>query len=257
MLLIDTHNHMYLKAFADDVAEVVARARNIGVYRILLPAIDGETHADLVLLAETYPDLCYPMMGLHPTSVKQNWQEEFSIVKNLLSTEKFFAIGETGIDLYWDTSFAREQEEAFRAQIELSLEYNLPVVIHSRQSFSEVIAVLQDYASTGLRGVFHAFSGNLVQANQAIDLGLFLGVGGVVTYKNSGLGEVIKEVGLEYLLLETDAPYLAPVPHRGKRNEPSFLQHVVQQIASLKDVEAEHVAFITSQNAIRLFDLPE
>lgn len=194
-------------------------------------------------------------MGLHPTSVKENYQNELDICKNWLDSRKYCAIGEIGIDLYWDKTFVKEQQIAFDTQINWALKFNLPIVIHSRESFDEIFEILENYKNTNLKGVFHSFSGNLEQANKAIELGFLLGINGIVTFKNSGLDKTVAEVPLEKLILETDAPYLAPVPKRGKRNESSYVKYTAQKIAEIYQTKIERVAEITSHNARNLFNL--
>lgn len=252
MDLIDTHAHIYLPEFDDDRAAVIKKAADAGVKKILLPAIDARTHP-LMLEAEATYDACTAMMGLHPCSVSENWESELTIVKDWLKERSFVAVGEIGLDFYWDKTFAAQQYEAFERQIGVALRYDLPIVIHSRNATDECIKVVQKYP--GLRGVFHCFSGNAEQTKKIIDLGFFLGIGGVVTFKNAGLDKVVEQVELNTVVLETDAPYLAPVPYRGKRNESSYLKGIAEKIASLKGMPVEKVAEITTQNAKTLFKL--
>lgn len=249
--LIDTHTHIYLPEFENDLEQVLARARASGVGHMLLPAIDSETHARLLEIAGNHGLL--PMMGLHPCSVNDNYQAELEVVEQYLSSQPFVAVGEIGLDFYWDKTHVAAQYKAFHRQVELALQYNLPISIHSRNATDECIEVVRQYP--GLRGVFHCFSGTPDQARAAMSTGFYLGIGGVVTFKNGGLDKVFAEVGLEQVVLETDAPYLAPVPFRGKRNEPAHLEHVVARLAQLTGVSVEAVAARTTENARRLFNI--
>jgi len=224
---------------------------------MLLPNIDSNSIDGMLELCENYPENCFPMMGLHPGSVKENYPEELKLVEEWLNRDKrFIAIGEIGIDLYWDKAFQEEQKIVFRMQLQMAKARQLPVVIHSRNSFTEIMQILEDELSPGLEGVFHCFTGNIEQAKKIIDSGFKLGIGGVVTFKNSGLDMVIPQVGLEHILLETDAPYLTPVPYRGKRNESSYVYYVAERIAEIKNTSIEEVATITTKNAKELFHLP-
>ena len=255
MTLIDTHAHIYLDQFTNDREQVLERAADKGLSRILLPAVDSESHAAMLQLEDSYPAVCSSMMGLHPCSVKANFEEELAFVKDHLTNRKFIAIGEIGLDFYWDLTFREQQYEAFRRQIEWALEYEIPIAIHSRDATQECIEVVRSHQNGNLRGVFHCFSGSTQQAKDIMDLGFYLGIGGVVTFKNGGLDTVIQEMGLEQIVLETDAPYLAPVPFRGKRNEPSYLAYIAQKIADLKEMSVDEVAAITTANAQNLFGL--
>jgi TatD DNase family protein len=255
MNLIDTHSHIYSDEFSKDIYKVVDKSKEVGISKILLPNIDSKSIQAMHNLEKMFPDFCISMMGLHPTSVNNNYQQELDICKMWLKSRNYCAIGEIGIDLYWDKTFAKEQQIAFKTQINWALEYNLPIVIHSRESFNEIFEVLEDYKNSELTGVFHSFSGNLEQANKAIDLGFHLGINGIVTFKNSGLDKVIAEIPLEKLLLETDAPYLAPTPNRGKRNESSFLIYTAQKIAEIYQIDIEKIAETTSNTAKKLFNL--
>lgn len=252
MVLIDTHTHIYLPEFEQDLPAVLEKAAANGVRYCLLPAIDSSTHSRMLYLAQQRP-FCKAMMGLHPCSVTADFESEVLIIKNYLQEQSFVAIGEIGLDFYWDKTFIKEQYDAFHQQIALALEKGLPVVIHSRNATDECIEVVRQY--TGLQGVFHCFSGNVAQAQAAIDAGFYLGIGGVVTFKNSGLDGVIAEVGLDKVVLETDAPYLAPVPYRGKRNEPAYTALVAEKLASITGRPVAEVAQITTENAVRLFNL--
>lgn len=255
MKLIDTHSHIYLPELASDLDGILQRAEKEGVEKILLPAIDSETHPSLLRLHQQFPGRCLGMMGLHPCSVKENFREELAIARDYLSNEKFVAVGEIGLDFYWDKTFTTQQYDAFHTQIAWALELDLPIVIHSRNSTDECIDVVKQHQQGKLRGVFHCFSGDAKQAHEVMALGFYLGIGGVVTFKNSGLDKVMESVPLSHVVLETDAPYLAPVPFRGKRNEPSYLKYVVEKLAQVKGCSTEEVARVTSENARNLFDL--
>jgi TatD DNase family protein len=253
MLLIDTHAHIYLPQFERDRGAVIERAAAAGVEAILLPAIDSATHELVLQLEAEYPQ-CRAMMGLHPCSVDGNWEKELEVVEGYLARRNFLAIGEIGLDFYWDKQYTEQQYAAFHRQIRLALERNLPIVIHSREATDECTAVVEQYP--GLRGVFHCFSGTEEQARRILATGFYLGIGGVATFKKAGLDAVVAAVGLERVVLETDAPYLAPVPYRGKRNEPAYTALVAQQLALACGVEVEAVAAQTTANAKNLFGLP-
>ncbi len=254
MILTDTHTHLYLDNFDQDRDLVMERAFNEGVNNILLPNIDSSTIEALHALCDKYPEKCHPMMGLHPTSVAENYEDELAIVKKNLEQRKYVAIGEIGIDLYWEKKFQTQQVIAFEQQIDWALEYDLPIVIHGRDSFDEIFEVLDRKNTENLRGVFHCFSGNIEQAKQALSYGNFkLGIGGVVTFKKSKLPEVVKHCDMEDLLLETDAPFLTPTPYRGKRNESAYIRYVAEKIAEIKETDIKTVAAITTTNAKELF----
>ena len=253
MIITDTHAHIYLPEFADTRKEMLERAEKEGVTKILLPAIDSESHASLVNLAKEFPGQCRPMMGLHPCYIKANYRGELKIVRDYLEQGGFVAVGEIGLDFYWDKTFTEQQYLAFEEQIRWALEFDLPIAIHSRNSTDECIDVVRRNQNGKLKGVFHCFSGNEEQARQIMDLGFYLGIGGVVTFKNGGLDKVFETIGLERVVLETDAPYLAPVPFRGKRNEPAYLKYVVEKLAGLKNVSIENIAEITERNVLELF----
>ncbi len=255
MHLIDTHTHIFLPEFNNDREEVIQNARNSGVDKILLPNVDSTTSESLVNLAEKYPDFCLPMMGLHPTSVHENYKEELKKVDVWLQRKKFYAIGEIGIDLYWDKTFKTQQEEVFRYQVQLAKEYNLPIVIHARESFEEIFKIVGNEIDERLSGIFHAFTGNQKQAEQIIEWGFKIGIGGIVTFKNAGLDQVVENIDINHIVLETDSPYLAPVPKRGKRNESAFIVYVAQKIAEIKNISIEEVARITTHNAKQVFRL--
>ncbi len=254
-MLIDTHSHIYSEEFLHDRDEALQRAYSNGVKKIVLPNIDSGSIKHMLDLADAYPHLCYPLMGLHPTSVDEDYKDELQAVEYWLEKRKFYGIGEIGIDLYWDTKFVNEQKEAFRYQIQLAKKYNLPIVIHVRNSFDETLEIVAEEQDGSLRGIFHCFSGEETEAKKVIDLGFLLGIGGVLTFKNSSLDEVIKAVDIKNLVLETDTPYLAPVPKRGKRNESAYIVYVAQKIAEVYDVSVAKVAEITTSNARNLFGI--
>ncbi len=253
MFLTDTHTHLYLEEFDKDREKVIHNAISEGIKYMLLPNIDSTSIDGLLNLCDQYPDNCFPLMGLHPTSVKENYKDELEIVDHWLQKRTFYAIGEIGIDLYWDKTFRKEQEIAFAEQIELAKKYQLPIVIHMRNSFDEIYDILQDDISAELTGVFHCFTGSKEQAIKITDMNFMLGIGGVVTFKNSGLDEVIKNIELKYIILETDSPFLAPVPYRGKRNESAYIRLIAKKIAEIKNISIEEVARITTHNANQLF----
>ena len=253
--MIDTHAHIYLEHFDEDIQNVLDQAEEAGVHRILMPNIDSSTVKAMNQLAEDNPDKLIPMMGLHPCSVKENYRDELKLVEEELRKGGYLAVGEIGTDLYWDKTFWEEQQEAFNIQCELGLELELPVVIHCRETIDETIDLVRPWAEKGLSGVFHCFTGSLDQANSIIDMGFYLGIGGVSTFKNGGLDKVLPDVNKEFVVLETDSPYLAPVPFRGKRNEPSYLRNVAEKLALYWECSFKEVDEITTQNANRLFKL--
>lgn len=253
-MLIDTHTHLYSEEFNDDRLVSINQAMEKGVSKFYMPNVDSSSIEGMLALEVHFPEHCFPMMGLHPCSVKENYREELDTVKRWLDLRRFSAIGEIGLDLYWDKTFIKEQELAFREQIFWALEYNYTVVIHCRNAFAEIFDILKSYDKLP-KGIFHCFSGDIIQAQQVLSLGNFkLGIGGVVTFKNSGLDKVVEQLNIHDIVLETDAPYLAPVPHRGKRNESAYLPLVAEKIAQIKNVSVEEVASITSQNAIEIFE---
>ncbi len=253
MHLIDTHNHLYLAEFDGDREEVISRALEAGVTSILMPNIDSASIDPMLALADKYPDLCLPMMGLHPTSVRENYMSEIDIVERKLASGKYYGIGETGVDLYWDKTWFREQLVSFRRHLELAEEYHLPIVIHARESIEVIFDQLKSFGPGRVNGVFHAFPGGKDEARKAVDLGFLIGVGGVVTFRNSTLGEAVTEAGLDNIVLETDSPYLAPVPYRGKRNESSYLDYIVARLSEILSLQPSEVAEKTTGNALRLF----
>lgn len=254
-MIIDTHCHLYLDEFKDDIEEVIKRAEREGVRQFYLPAIDSSEIDNLLLLEERFPGKCIAMMGLHPCSVKENYKDELATVKEWLENRKFAAVGEIGLDFYWDKAFTKQQYEAFRKQIEWSLQYHLPIVIHSRDAMQETIEVVKEYSAKGVKGIFHCFGGSYQNAKDILDAGFYLGIGGVLTYKKSGLSEVLEKIDLKHLVLETDSPYLTPVPFRGKRNESSYIKYVVEKLAIIKKVSMKEVAAITTVNAQKIFGL--
>jgi len=255
MNFVDSHAHIYLDDFKDDLDKVIETANKKGISTILMPAIDSSTHVAMLQTEQAYSASCRSMMGLHPCSVKDDYQKELVQVADYLSRRKFVAIGEIGLDFYWDVSFKSQQYDTFQRQIGWALSYDIPVVIHSRNAVDECIQVVQDHQDGNLKGVFHCFSGTIDQARKIIELGFYLGIGGVLTYKNSGLDKVMSEIGLANLILETDAPYLTPVPFRGKRNEPGHITIVGEKLADINNIPVNEIANITTQNAQKLFGL--
>ena len=252
-MLIDTHSHIYLPEFDNDRLDMLHRAEKEGVAFVLMPAIDQETHETLIFNEKGNGIKCKAMMGLHPCSVKENYKQELEVVSAYFEKRQFVAVGETGLDFYWDLTFEKEQYEVFQFQIDLAYQFDIPVVIHSRNSIDECIEIIRKNQKGGLKGVFHCFSGTLEQAMKIKELGFYMGIGGVVTFKNSGLDKVIKELDLDNIVLETDAPYLAPVPFRGKRNECSYLKYVVDKISEIKEMDRVDIGKITTGNARKLF----
>lgn len=253
MILIDTHCHLYGEEFKEDTGAVIERAQKQGVTRFYLPAIDSEAISGMLELEIEYPGVCIPMMGLHPCYVKENYRQELTIAEEWLAKRSFVAIGEIGLDFYWDKTFVKEQYEAFTIQMQWALDKQLPIVIHTRNAMEETIEAVKPFADKGLSGIFHCFSGDANAAKRVTDMGFYLGIGGVVTYKNSGLAEALDKIGPEYLVLETDAPYLTPVPFRGKRNESSYLTYIIEKLAAIKNLPVEELAAITTANAQKIF----
>ena len=255
MRLVDSHSHLFLEEFDEDLPQVVERARQAGVSHIFMPNIDSTTIAPLLRVCEEYPGYCFPMIGLHPTSVYDNYEAELSVVKQqLLSNEHYVAVGEIGMDLYWDKTFVKEQLAAFDAQLQWALEYDLPVVIHCREAFDHIYMVLQNYKDTPLRGILHSFTGTAEDAARILEFpGFLIGINGVVTFKKSSLPQVLCTVPLDRLVLETDSPYLAPVPKRGTRNESSYLPYTLQKVADIYGQSPEMVVQITGKNALKMF----
>jgi TatD DNase family protein len=253
MVLTDTHAHLYIEAFDPDRDDVIARAREAGVERFFLPAIDSSYSKAMQGMKDAYPDSVFLMTGLHPTHVREDYQEELDRVAAALDNGGYVAVGEIGIDLYWDTSRLQEQIRAFRRQIRLAIEHDLPIVIHCRDAFEEIFEVLESERHGQLRGIFHCFTGSFQQAERAISLNMKLGIGGVVTFKNGKIDQFLNRVPLEHIVLETDAPYLAPVPYRGKRNESSYIRFVVKRLAELYGRPEEEIAQVTTENSKAVF----
>ena len=256
-MLVDSHSHLFLEEFADDLPQVMQRAREAGVTHIFMPNIDSTTIESLLSVCAAYKEFCFPMIGLHPTSVNKNYKKELDIVAGqLASSNGYVAIGEIGLDLYWDKTFLREQLLAFEKQVEWALEYHLPIVIHTREAFDYIYKVLQPYKETGLTGIFHSFTGTSEEAAKLLDFpGFMIGINGVVTFKKSQLPEVLKDVPLAYIVLETDSPYLTPVPNRGKRNESARLKDTLIKVAEIYRESPEVVAEATSENALKVFGM--
>lgn len=254
MVLTDTHTHLYSEAFDDDRAEMISRALNSGITRFFIPAIDSTYTEAMLQLEKEYPENIFLMMGLHPTHVKkENYKEELSHVEEMLAQRKFYAVGEIGIDLYWDKSTLNIQQDAFRKQIQLAKQYKLPIVIHCREAFDEIFEVLEDENDDELFGIFHCFTGTLEQAKRAISYNMKLGIGGVVTFKNGKVDTFLNEIDIEHIVLETDSPYLAPVPYRGKRNESSYLLNIVSKLENIYNLTTSKIASITTQNSKKVF----
>jgi TatD DNase family protein len=255
MQLIDTHTHLYLPEFDSDRDEVVSRAIGNSIVKMLLPNIDLQSVDQMLSVVNRYPGICYPMTGLHPTSVKSDFLSQLDQLEKLFDKQKFIAIGEIGIDLYWDKTLLNEQIISFRRQIAFAYDNSLPVVIHSREAFPEVFSVLDEFKGKKLKGVFHAFTGSVEDAEKAINLGFKLGIGGIITFKNSGLDRIVSETSPENLILETDSPYLAPMPYRGKRNESAYLNIINRKLADIFGIKEEEMASITYSNSVSLFNL--
>jgi TatD DNase family protein len=255
LIITDTHTHLYSDQLREDLPQLIDTAVQSGVSRFFMPNIDSSSIDAMLALEKQFPGKCFSMMGLHPCSVNEKWIDEMKFVEDWLSRRSFCAVGEIGIDLYWDKTFIEEQKIVFNRQIELANQYKLPVVIHTRDSFDITIGLLSKLKKEEPCGIFHCFTGNADQAKQVIDMGFYLGIGGVVTFKNGGLDQVLPQTDLKHIVLETDAPYLAPVPYRGKRNEPVYIVKVAEKIAELKNITVEEVARITTENAKRIFNM--
>ena len=253
--MIDTHTHLYSEEFDKDRAEMIARAKAAGVTRCFIPAIDSSYTERMFQLKNEYPDYVFLMNGLHPCNVKENYKEELTHVENLMPTHSFCAIGEIGIDLYWDKTFLKEQQEAFAWQIQLAKKHQLPIVIHCREAFDEVFEVLESEKGDDLFGIFHCFSGTEAQAHRAIGYGLHLGIGGVVTFKNGNIDKFLKNIDLQHIVLETDSPYLAPVPYRGKRNESAYIVQVADKLSDIYELPVDEIKRITTENATKIFKI--
>ena len=256
-MFTDTHTHLYTDAFDEDRNDIVQKAIDAGIDKLLLPNIDVSTIDSMHELCGQFPNNCFPMMGLHPGNVKEDWKSQLDIMKNhLFNSDKYIAVGEIGMDLYWDKTFIEEQKEAFRTQVNWAKELNLPIVIHARDAFQEIFDIIDELNDENLTGVFHCFTGSIDQANHILNYGGFkLGIGGVITYKNAGLDKVIAGVDLKHLILETDSPYLPPTPHRGKRNESSYLLHVAEKLANIYNVKLQEIEENTTNSANELFKL--
>jgi TatD DNase family protein len=254
-IITDTHTHLYSEEFDQDRNEMIQRAINAGVSRFFIPAIDSSCTASMYELEKNYPENVFLMMGLHPTYVKENYLEELQHVENELEKRKFYAIGEIGIDLYWDKTHLEEQQIAFRFQIRLAKKYKLPIVIHCREAFDEIFEILEDEKSDDLFGIFHCFSGTYEQAQKAISYNMKLGIGGVVTFKNGKIDQFLNQIDLKYIVLETDSPYLAPIPYRGKRNESSYLVNVVNKLSDIYGLTPNEIATITTENSKAIFGI--
>ena len=255
MNITDTHTHLYSEEFDMDRDEMIQRAINNGVTRFFIPAIDSNYIQKMYALESDYPDNIFLMMGLHPTYVKDNYLDELQIVEKELTTRKFYAIGEIGIDLYWDKTHLKEQQIAFKRQIQLAKKHQLPIVIHCREAFDEIFEILEEEKSDDLFGIFHCFSGTYEQALQAISYNMKLGIGGVVTFKNGKIDQFINQIDLKHIVLETDSPYLAPIPYRGKRNESSYIVNVVDKLASLYGLSSEEIAIKSTENSKAIFGI--
>lgn len=252
--MIDTHSHIYSEEFDEDRELLIQRAKAAGVSAIILPNVDSESLARMLQTEAEYPNYCYASIGLHPTSVKQNYQKELRLVKNELERRAYIAIGEIGIDLYWDRSFFEEQKKAFTQQIEWAIEYDLPVIIHTRDSLDETIKLLSPFKNTALSGIFHSFGGSLADAERILEFENFLiGINGILTFKNSTLRDVLKNISLDYIVTETDAPYLTPVPFRGKRNESAYIAYVVEELSAIYGKSTEEIMNCTTDNALKIF----
>jgi len=255
MKLIDTHTHLYLEEFKDDRMEVVEAAINSNVETMLLPNIDSTTVDDMISMASAFPNNCLPMMGLHPTSVKDNYEKELELVEQLLNNEHYIAVGEIGIDLYWDKTYREQQIDAFRRQLKLAKKHQLPVSIHTRNSFEDVYPVVKAELTDDLKGVFHCFLGSAEEAKKIMDLGFMMGIGGVITFKKATIGDVVKNIPSNFLVFETDAPFLTPTPFRGKRNQSAYIKYIAEKTAILKGVTFEEIATVTTANAKQLFNI--
>jgi len=255
MILTDTHTHLYSKEFDTERTILIQKAIDSGITRMFMPNVDSDSIPGMFLVEKQFPENCFAMMGLHPCSVGSNYQQELQVVEYWLNKRKFVAIGEIGIDLYWDKTYIAQQQDAFRMQIQLAKKHELPYVIHARNSFDEVMEIVTEFKNDNLKAIFHCFSGTIEQAEQIVEMKNFkLGIGGVVTFKNSGLDKVVEAIDLKHLVLETDAPYLAPVPFRGKTNQPEYLLVVAEKIAEIKNISLEEVIEVTTQNSVDVFN---
>ena len=255
MIITDTHTHLYSEAFDEDREAMIKRALDANIERFFIPAIDSSYTEAMFRLEKAYPENVHLMMGLHPTSVKENYKKELQHVETLFKQRTFVAVGEIGIDLYWDKSTLKIQQDAFRQQIQLAKTYKLPIVIHCREAFDEIFDVLDDVNGDDLFGIFHCFTGTLEQAKQAISYNMKLGIGGVVTFKNGGIDKFINQIDLKHIVLETDSPYLSPTPYRGKRNESSYIINVLNKLSELYNLSPEEIANITTANSVDVFKI--
>ncbi|MFD2100747.1 TatD family hydrolase [Flagellimonas iocasae] len=255
MIITDTHTHLYSEAFEKDQKEMMQRALDSGVERFFIPAIDSSYTQAMLDLEENYPQNVFLMMGLHPTHVKENYREELAQVEEWLSKRKFYAVGEIGIDLYWDKTFLKQQQEAFVYQIRLAKKHQLPIVIHCREAFDEIFEILEQEKGDDLFGIFHCFTGTLEQARKAISYNMKLGIGGVVTFKNGKIDQFLGQIDLKHIVLETDSPYLAPTPYRGKRNESAYIRMVLEKLSSIYNVSEEEIAKVTTENSKDVFGI--
>jgi len=255
MILTDTHTHLYYETDTQKLAELMKRSFDNKVSRLFLPNVDTESIPLVFGLSELFPEFCFPMLGLHPCDVKENFKDELANIHNEMLIRKIYAIGEIGIDLHWDKSTLLIQQEALRTQIVWAKQMDLPIVIHCREAFDEILEILEEVKDGKLRGIFHCFTGTSDQAKRVIELGFYLGIGGVLTYKNSGLDKVVQDIPIEHLVLETDSPYLTPVPFRGKQNESSYLVYIAQKLADLKQISLEELAEITTENSKTIFGI--
>lgn len=256
MKLIDTHSHLFWKSFDNDIDEVIERAKNVGVTKIFCPNVDIQSIEKLNQLVTNFPNICYPLMGLHPSSIKDNFEKDLEIIEKELETKKYYGIGEVGVDLYWENNikYKAQQIEAFTYQLRLAKKLNLPVIIHARKAFDEIFSVIDNEIDENLYGIFHCFTGTINKARHILEYKTFkMGIGGIVTYKNAGLDKTLQHIDLQYIVLETDAPFLTPVPFRGKRNESSYLTFVAEKLAKIKKTSIDEVAKITTVNALEIF----
>lgn len=255
MVITDTHTHLYSEAFDNDRDEMIKRALNDKISRFFVPAIDSTYTSAMFDLKAKYPDNVFLLMGLHPTHVKENYKDELKHVEDMLAKHKFYAVGEIGIDLYWDKSTLLIQQEAFRIQIKLAKQNKLPIVIHCRDSFDEIFEILEEEKGTDLFGIFHCFTGTIEQAKKAISYNMKLGIGGVVTFKNGKIDQFLNQIDLKHIVLETDSPYLSPTPFRGKRNESAYIKNVLKKVSEVYDLSEEHIAHITTENSKEIFSI--
>lgn len=255
MIITDTHTHLYSEAFDEDRDKMIQRALDLGIQRFFIPAIDSTYTQSMLELEQDYPENVFLMIGLHPTSVKENYEEEIHHVEEMLAKRKFYAVGEIGIDLYWDKTFLKQQQEAFKYQINLAKKYKLPIVIHCRESFDEIFEILEETKDDKLYGIFHCFTGTLEQAHKAISYNMKLGIGGVSTFKNGKIDTFLNQIPLEHIVLETDSPYLAPVPYRGKRNESAYIIKVLEKLESIYGTSKEQIIKVTTENSKVVFGI--